>query len=814
MEEINSSSHSNRSKTLEKPNENDVNTRKNIEKRNSFIKIFLISITFLIIIAFVIIIVVLACRNKGKKGNMSEDTNLSEFKNITASYKVSKNEEIIVFNPEKIGLSSSEYLIKIGNKKRLRYLSLFELNEGKILSAIDGILNLTISIKKELSSLNGLFSGCRALKSIDLSDLNINTINNYDSLFKGCSSLETVNFPKNNSENVMSMNNMFDGCENIKEVNLTYFNISEETQMSNIFSGCNNLQNIDISSFNYITKEFFNGINSGVNILSNKYLSDSIRKEINILNLQINIFINDFIQQNLCKISEETKCKKCGSIFQFLCTECEEGYYLYTDHFLSTSCKSCQIDNCNKCYNFFGNVICSACNEGFNLIFNRCIPKDQNIVKECEKGDNEKCFSCNNEKGKEDQCLECNSGYYLPNNQNEKKFCKKCDIVRCTECFDNSNSNEVECKRCQKGYKLKNNKCILIVPDCTIGEGSLCSSCRTEDERLDECLTCNSGYFITTDETNNKSICSQCPIAFCVKCGIRNGNNICYDCENNYYLKNNECQACEIGEKEKCKTCGTIVGNCGSCNDGYILVKNGSCLKIENYVLVTYETNKRGASIRLFESKFYGYYITINRSDIQFFENNKEIFPISESGYVCEICGATADYFAYKFNEIGKHTIKIVFKSQLTTMKDFFNGCYNITSIKFSPSFDTSRVSNMECLFCFCENLVDLDISMFNTSNVVEMNFMFEGLYKIKTLDLSNFDTRKTVHMQLIFDYLYNLEYLDISSWNTSITSYCYGIFGQEESMAKNVTIKISNKLKYGRSKIWPTWKIINIDQL
>ena len=43
---------------------------------------------------------------------------------------------------------------------------------------------------------------------------------------------------------------------------------------------------------------------------------------------------------------------------------------------------------------------------------------------------------------------------------------------------------------------------------------------------------------------------------------------------------------------------------CESCNDGDILAKNDSCLKIDNYTLVTYETNKKGASIRLFESKF------------------------------------------------------------------------------------------------------------------------------------------------------------------------------------------------------------------
>ena len=120
----------------------------------------------------------------------------------------------------------------------------------------------------------------------------------------------------------------------------------------------------------------------------------------------------------------------------------------------------------------------------------------------------------------------------------------------------------------------------------------------------------------------------------------------------------------------------------------------------------------------------------------------------------------------------------------------------------------------MESLFGFCENLVDLDISMFNTSNVEQMGFMFEGLYVIKRLDLSNFDTRKTWFMQLIFDYLYNLEYLDISSWDTSITTYCYGFFGQEGHMSKNVTLTISNKLKYGKDSIWPTWKVINIDEL
>ena len=57
--------------------------------------------TALVIIALVIAVVLLATKNKEKKVDKSENVNLSEFKNITASYQVSKNEEILVFNPEK-----------------------------------------------------------------------------------------------------------------------------------------------------------------------------------------------------------------------------------------------------------------------------------------------------------------------------------------------------------------------------------------------------------------------------------------------------------------------------------------------------------------------------------------------------------------------------------------------------------------------------------------------------------------------------------------------------------------------------------------
>ena len=446
MKEINQNSTSNTEKYSEKTNPNINNYVNNIRKGKSNTKIMVfILIPIIIFIAIAIGISIYILKYKNRETKLERMENLNELSNISASYYVSKNEEFLVFNPDKINLTKSEYSIKLENQTKLRLLTNIELKDGKMLSSFEGIITLSIGIIKELNSLNGLFSGCTKLKDIDLSDLNTFKVTNYDSIFEGCSSLETINFPKNKSQNIYSMNNMFGGCQNIKEVNLSSFNISKTTSMANIFSGCYNLQNIDISSFNNIKIDFFNGINSGVNILTNKDLANEIRNNLKTVNIEINIILNELIQQNLCKIGEESKCKKCGGLFKFLCTECYEGFYLYTDYLLKTTCRSCEIENCNKCFNLFNNIICSSCKEGYKLVNNKCIPKDKEIVKECEKGENEKCLSCNNEKGKEDQCLKCNQGYYLPSNQNNKTVCKKCEIDKCIDCHGILNSNDIIC---------------------------------------------------------------------------------------------------------------------------------------------------------------------------------------------------------------------------------------------------------------------------------------------------------------------------------------------------------------------------------
>ena len=302
MKEADIKSITDRESTKKKDIEPDININV-VEIKNWTIIIITIIVFIIALIAIGLFIFKFLLNKKKKNDNHVNDDNAIEeadklkhleYRNITSSYIVFKNQVFIAFNPDKIGLKSFEYSIRLENKVNLRLLSIGESMGIQIRSNINGKIKLTIIIKRQIYNLNGLFSNVTNLQSVDLSGLNLKLINNFDSLFDGCSSLEDVKFPMNTiSSNVLTMNDMFKGCIKLNFVNLTSFNITEKTSMNGVFSGCSNLQNVDISSFNFITAGFFKGINSGVNIIFNTYLSDQIKNVTNTLGLKINLFLKE-----------------------------------------------------------------------------------------------------------------------------------------------------------------------------------------------------------------------------------------------------------------------------------------------------------------------------------------------------------------------------------------------------------------------------------------------------------------------------------------------------------------------------------------
>ena len=98
-----------------------------------------------------------------------------------------------------------------------------------------------------------MFSGCRNVKDINLSNLNTKYVINMKRMFNECSNLEYINLSSFDTTNVTDMSYMFNKCYNLKHLNLLNFNTKNVRNKTLMFGDCKNLLQIDLSSF--ITKK-------------------------------------------------------------------------------------------------------------------------------------------------------------------------------------------------------------------------------------------------------------------------------------------------------------------------------------------------------------------------------------------------------------------------------------------------------------------------------------------------------------------------------------------------------------------------------
>ena len=147
----------------------------------------------------------------------------------------------------------------------------------------------------------------------------------------------------------------------------------------------------------------------------------------------------------------------------------------------------------------------------------------------------------------------------------------------------------------------------------------------------------------------------------------------------------------------------------------------------------------------------------LNKSK-KFNEDNIEIYYNNEK---------TKTFKSYvRPEQEGLHSIKLLFKENITDCMEMFQDCKNITSIDLSnlktenvkdmsymfnncsnlttinlSSFETLNVNRMKNMFCFCTKLTQIiGLSSFNTSNVIDMHEMFFGCESLASLNLSSFD--------------------------------------------------------------------------
>ena len=101
-----------------------------------------------------------------------------------------------------------------------------------------------------LTSLEGLFNGCKNLKEIiGLENLNTSMVTNMGSMFQGCSSLTSLDLSSFDTRKVTEMFGMFKDCSSLKSLDVDNFNTGKVCTMGQMFTGCSSLESLDLSSF-------------------------------------------------------------------------------------------------------------------------------------------------------------------------------------------------------------------------------------------------------------------------------------------------------------------------------------------------------------------------------------------------------------------------------------------------------------------------------------------------------------------------------------------------------------------------------------
>lgn len=97
-------------------------------------------------------------------------------------------------------------------------------------------------------SMEGMFSHCRTLQTLDVTCLETGRVRNMRRMFEDCA-VKRLDLSHFDTANVEDMYQMFDSCSKLTALDLRNFNTSKVTNMGDMFSMTSLLKDLDISSF-------------------------------------------------------------------------------------------------------------------------------------------------------------------------------------------------------------------------------------------------------------------------------------------------------------------------------------------------------------------------------------------------------------------------------------------------------------------------------------------------------------------------------------------------------------------------------------
>lgn len=122
-------------------------------------------------------------------------------------------------------------------------------NFGSEFRKLTAIENLRLLDTSKVTDMSEMFSNCKVLTSLDVSNFDTSKVTDMNNMFFYCKGLPSLNVSNFDTSKVTDMSRMFDICSGLTNLNLSNFDTSNVTKMLCMFSDCRGLTNLNVSSF-------------------------------------------------------------------------------------------------------------------------------------------------------------------------------------------------------------------------------------------------------------------------------------------------------------------------------------------------------------------------------------------------------------------------------------------------------------------------------------------------------------------------------------------------------------------------------------
>ena len=639
------------------------------------------------------------------------------------------------------------------------------------LTKLETITGLEYLNTEKVTDMNGMFSHCVALTSLDVTKFNTANVTDMGYMFFNCQTLTSLDVTKFNTANVTDMNGMFSHCVALTSLDVTKFNTANVTNMGDMFLNCRTLTSLDVTNFNTEKVTNMSKMFHGCLALTSLDVINFNTEKVTVMNGMFSHCVAltslDVTKFNTANVTDMNDMfSNCSALTSLDVTKFNTA-------------------NVTDMNDMFSN--CSALTSLDVTKFNTANVTDMsNMFSGCSSLTSLDVTHFNTEK--------------VTNMGNMFYSCSSLTSLDVT----NFNTAKVTNMRsmfssCSKLTSLDVSKFNTMDVTNMSSMFSGCSSLTSLDVT----------HFDTENVTNMRGMFSGCSALLSLD--VRNFNtanvtDMSYMFSScvaltSLYLTNFNTEKVTYMKSmfSGCQALTTIYASSKfvttQVSDSRFMFFNCEKLKGEEVCTNDKATDKTYAKIE--GGYFSGGIPRVKYADgtLTFFLASKE--TLGENEYELNSGKNLPEW-------VKKHSLgitKVVFDTSFANARPtscymWFYLCGNLNQVEGIKNLNTKEVTDMAGMFCKCRDLSSLDVSGFNTEKVTDMSEMFYECISLKLLDVAKFNTANVKSMSNMFNNCQNLASLNVTNFNTANVTNMQGMFSGCPALT---TIYASDKFVTGQ---------------